>query len=129
MKKQSGRELASTAMAMLKKNKNQPQKVKTVDCTPDWVGLVPLFIDWIQNGNQQQYEEAQRSIMQMAQISDAYRKSLPMLKASSNMHEALKKVNIELCNIPHEDSKTMKVKMGIVKVVDEALSQMERGQK
>ena len=96
--------------------------IKTVDCTPDWAGLAPLFIEWILGGNQKQYEEATRNIMQMARISDIYRKNQSMFMASPDMYEALKKVNIELCNIPHEDSKTMKIKMGIVKVVDEALT-------
>jgi hypothetical protein len=87
--KKSGRELAETAKAMLKQG-GKKILVKTVDCTPDWVRLAPLFVEWIQNGNQQQYEEAQRSIMQMARISDDYRKNQSLFKASPDMLAALK---------------------------------------
>jgi hypothetical protein len=91
MAKKTGKELADVAKNMVLGSLAGKKKVvKTVDATPDWVGLVPLFMDWIQNGNPQQYEEAQRNLMQMARISDSYRKNQSLIMASPDMYEALK---------------------------------------
>lgn len=90
MAKKTGKELAGIAKNMvLGSLAGKKRVVKTVDATPDWVGLVPLFMDWIQNGNQKQYEEAQRNLMQMAKISDSYRKNQSLIMASPDMYEAL----------------------------------------
>jgi hypothetical protein len=94
MAKKTGKELAGIAKNMVLGSLATKGKfVKTVDCTPDWVGLVPLFMDWIQNGNPQQYEEAQRNLIQMAKISDSYRKNQSLIMASPDMYEVLDLIN------------------------------------
>jgi hypothetical protein len=91
MAKKSGKQLADIAKNMvLGSFAGKKKLVKTVDATPDWVGLIPLFMDWIQNGNPKQYEEAQRNLMQMARISDSYRKNKSLFEASPDMYEACK---------------------------------------
>ena len=34
------------------------KKIGTIDCEPKWVSLVPQFIEWIKEGNEQQYKTA-----------------------------------------------------------------------
>lgn len=94
MAKKTGKELAGIARnVVLGSLAGKGKLVKTVDATPDWVGLVPLFMDWIQNGNATQYEEAKRNLLQMARISDSYRKNKSLFEASPDMYGVLDLIN------------------------------------
>ncbi len=107
MAKKTGKELADTAKNMVLESLAEKGKlVKAVDATPDWTGLVPLFIEWIQDGNSEQHLQASESIMQMARISDSYRKNKLLFEASADMYEALKKVQKMLADWEEKDQES-----------------------
>ena len=45
-------------------------KIKTIDITPNWVNLVPMFIRWIEEGSTENRQTAIDSIEQMAKAMD-----------------------------------------------------------
>lgn len=74
------------------KNKDKKKLVKTVDATPSWVSLVPLFIEWIQDGNSQQHMDASENIRQMAKIADAYRANIKKIEMHDELMDIVKKI-------------------------------------
>lgn len=125
MKKQSGKQMADTAVKMLKAEAKEKgmKKTKTLDATPDWTSLVPMFIEWIQSGNSEQHLQASESIMQMARVSDAYRKNKSLFEASGDMLEVLKKAEgfiDSLWDVDAKGSQSSKVLSSIRKVIAKA---------
>ncbi len=45
-----------------------------IDLTPKWENLVPMYIDWIREGTQEQRTFARDEITRMAQILDIFMK-------------------------------------------------------
>ena len=45
---------------------------KTIDLTPKWENLVPMFIGWIKNGTPEQRRHAKEEITRIAQILDKF---------------------------------------------------------
>ncbi len=48
-------------------------------------------------------------------------------KIADEMYETLKKINVALCDIPHEDSVTMRIKMRISGVIDKVIAKADGG--
>ncbi len=46
------------------------KKVGTIDCTPKWEGLVPLFVEWIRTGKESQRKHAVEEFVRIAKILD-----------------------------------------------------------
>lgn len=49
------------------------QKINKIDVEPKWVNLVPLFIDWIKNGTNEQRTIATSELNKMAVACDKIR--------------------------------------------------------
>ena len=49
-------------------------KTETIDVTPEWVGLVPLFVEWIRNGKTSQRQLAITEITKIATLADIVNK-------------------------------------------------------
>ena len=45
-------------------------KVKTINLTPSWRSLVPLFVEWLQGGTASQRATAIEHLNQMAEVMD-----------------------------------------------------------
>ena len=45
-------------------------KTETIDITPAWVGLVPLFVEWIETGTASQKMLAINEITKIATLAD-----------------------------------------------------------
>lgn len=50
------------------------RKVKTIDLTPSWKGLIPLFIEWLHKGTASQRATAIDHLNQMAEVMDELQK-------------------------------------------------------
>lgn len=48
------------------------EKTITIDCTPKWENLVPLFISWLQSGEPSQKKHAREEITRLAVIADTF---------------------------------------------------------
>jgi len=51
----------------------------TIDITPRWENLVPLFVDWISTGAKSQRQTAIGHIEQMAKICDIVKDHTPLI--------------------------------------------------
>ena len=55
---------------------NEEQKnnvIKTIDCTPTWLSLMPLYLELLENGDNKESKEMIKSeIKRMALIADTY---------------------------------------------------------
>ncbi len=74
-------------------NKSKKKLLGTIYVTPTWESLVPMFIDWIQDGNSEQHIDASENIMQMAKVSDAYRANEYKIKMHDELMLLLKSIN------------------------------------
>lgn len=62
----------------------------TIDITPQWKNLVPLFISWLQTGTESQRQTAKEHIEQMAEIADIVKDNRELIQ------DALDKAGIEI---------------------------------
>jgi hypothetical protein len=52
------------------------KEVKTMDCTPTWEGILPLYLDSIKSGKEPGYSAAMEELTRMAQHADKYNEIL-----------------------------------------------------
>lgn len=50
----------------------QKNSSKTIDCTPTWFSLTPLFFEVLENGNEIAKGTIKKELQRMAKIADAY---------------------------------------------------------
>lgn len=48
------------------------KEVETIDCTPTWEGILPLYLDSIKSGKEPGYSAALKELTRMAQTADKY---------------------------------------------------------
>jgi hypothetical protein len=52
------------------------KEVKTIDCTPTWQGLYPLYEEWIKNGTAQQKQLVCDELKRLCAFADVKREKL-----------------------------------------------------
>ena len=61
------------ALGRLFYERNRKMAKHTIDCTPKWKNLVPLFISWLQSGEPSQKNLARDEITRLAVIADTFK--------------------------------------------------------
>lgn len=58
---------------MKNKDKNLEVQVETIDCTPSWVSILPVYLHVLQeSANVQAVDSAQKEMMRMAKAADSF---------------------------------------------------------
>lgn len=55
----------------------------TIDCTPTWEGIAPLYLEFVQTGNATQRDIARSELMKMAKAADKWNAHCKQMKANS----------------------------------------------
>lgn len=52
------------------KNKPKDKSVETIDVTPKWVALFPLYCEWIDSGTKDQKQLVKDELLKLCKVAD-----------------------------------------------------------
>ena len=68
---------------MNKKKQAEGKVIKTIDVTPKWVALYPLYAEWIDSGTKEQKQLVKDELLKLCKVADAVNAFPPEKKAVS----------------------------------------------
>ena len=48
------------------------EKVTTIDVTPKWIDLYPIYAEWVDSGSQKQKQLLKDELLKLCKVADAY---------------------------------------------------------
>lgn len=61
--------------------------VETIDVTPKWEGLYPLFVEWIDSGTSEQKQYVKEELLKLCKSTDEYNKLLKATQKFIEVHQ------------------------------------------
>ena len=58
----------------MKEKEEKKELIESIDCTPTWISLLPIFNDFIDNGNSEQKQLLKDELKKLCNIADQYNK-------------------------------------------------------